>query len=105
MVSEFVMGSEVEDQQVSCLWQGEYLLSVSLSGFISYLDVNNPATPIRVIKGHNKPITALTLSPDRNTVYTGSHDGFITRWNAKTGKIFKYLTHIRPMGRFQLYEE
>uniref|UniRef100_A0A8D8RJ04 Actin-interacting protein 1 n=1 Tax=Cacopsylla melanoneura TaxID=428564 RepID=A0A8D8RJ04_9HEMI len=86
VVSEFNMGSEVEDQQVSCLWQGEYLLTVSLSGFISYLDVNNPATPIRVIKGHNKPITALALSPDRSTVYTGSHDGFITRWNAKTGE-------------------
>ncbi|KAL1461035.1 hypothetical protein WDU94_012967 [Cyamophila willieti] len=86
VVSEFNMGSDVEDQQVSCLWQGDYLLTVSLSGFISYLDVNNPSTPVRVIKGHNKPITALALSPDRSTVYTGSHDGFITRWNAKTGE-------------------
>ncbi|XP_026689046.1 actin-interacting protein 1-like, partial [Diaphorina citri] len=49
-VSEFLMGNQVEDQQVSCLWQGDYLLTVSLSGFISYLDVNNPSTPIRVIK-------------------------------------------------------
>ncbi|XP_026681166.1 actin-interacting protein 1 isoform X2 [Diaphorina citri] len=86
VVSEFIMGNQVEDQQVSCLWQGDYLLTVSLSGFISYLDVNNPSTPIRVIKGHNKPITALALSPDRGTVFTGSHDGFITRWNAKTGE-------------------
>lgn len=86
LISEFNMGTTVDDQQVSCLWQGQHLLSVSLSGFINYLDVNNPAKPIRIIKGHNKPITVLTLSPDRLNIYTGSHDGYITSWNAETGE-------------------
>lgn len=86
LVSEFNMGATVDDQQVSCLWQGNHLLSVSLSGFINYLDVDNPAKPIRIIKGHNKPITVLTLSSDRSTIYTGSHDGYITNWNATTGE-------------------
>ncbi|XP_045478139.1 actin-interacting protein 1 [Harmonia axyridis] len=86
MVSEFVMGSSVDDQQVSCLWQGQYLLSVSLSGFISYLDVNDPTKPIKVIKGHNKPITVMTLSEDRSSIFTGSHDGFVTTWSASTGE-------------------
>ena len=49
------MGSQVEDQQVSCLWQGEHLLSVSLSGFINYLDVNNPSQPLRVLKASLSP--------------------------------------------------
>ena len=48
--SEFKMGSQVDDQQVSCLWQGPHLLSVSLSGAINYLDVNDPSKPIRVIR-------------------------------------------------------
>ncbi|XP_067003556.1 actin-interacting protein 1 [Anabrus simplex] len=86
VVCEFVMGTQVEDQQVSCLWQGQYLLTVSLSGFINYLDVNNPSKPLRIIKGHNKSITVLALSPDRSKIYTGSHDGFITSWDAKTGE-------------------
>ncbi|XP_014604256.1 PREDICTED: actin-interacting protein 1 [Polistes canadensis] len=86
LISEFNMGTTVDDQQVSCLWQGDYLLTVSLSGFINYLDVNNPSKPIRIIKGHNKPITVLTLSPDRSNIYTGSHDGYITSWNAETGE-------------------
>lgn len=72
--------------KVSCLWQGQYLLSVSLSGFINYLDVNNPTKPLRIVKGHNKPITVLTLSEDHSNIFTGSHDGFVTNWNAQTGE-------------------
>lgn len=62
------------------------MLTVSLSGFINYLDVDNPSKPLRVIKGHNKPITALTLSEDRSSIYTASHDGFVTKWNAANGE-------------------
>lgn len=86
MISEFVMGNTVDDQQVSCLWQGDYLLSVSLSGFINYLNVNDPSKPLRIVKGHNKPITVLALSEDRSFIYTGSHDGFITNWQAGSGE-------------------
>ncbi|KAJ8930242.1 hypothetical protein NQ314_016970 [Rhamnusium bicolor] len=86
IVSEFVLGNTVDDQQVSCLWQNNYILTVSLSGFINYLDINDPTKPLRVIKGHNKPITSLTLSEDRSSIFTASHDGFVTRWNAETGE-------------------
>ncbi|XP_056633102.1 actin-interacting protein 1 [Diorhabda sublineata] len=86
VVSQFILGSTVDDQQVSCLWQGNYLLTVSLRGFINYLDVNDPNKPLRIVKGHNKPITALTLSEDRTTMYTASHDGNVTNWNAETGE-------------------
>ena len=47
---EFKMGAAIEDQQVSCLWQGDYLLSVSVSGHINYLDRNNPGVPHRILK-------------------------------------------------------
>lgn len=108
MISEFPMGNAVEDQQVSCLWQGDYLLSVSLSGFINYLDVNNPTKPLRIIKGHNKPITVLTLSDDRSTIYTGSHDGIVTNWNSGNGTNDKVggtghgnqINSMRPFGEF-----
>lgn len=85
MITEFVMGTTVDDQQVSCLWQGDHLLTVSLSGHISYLDVNDPSKPLRVVKGHNKPITVLGLSDDRSSIYTGSHDGVVTSWNSGSG--------------------
>ncbi|KAI1306093.1 Actin-interacting protein 1 [Halotydeus destructor] len=89
LVSEFIMGTDILDQQVSCLWQGNNILSVSLSGFINYLDEANPAKPRRIIKGHNKSITSLAVHADpgsnHNTIYTGSHDGCVTYWDAETG--------------------
>ncbi|XP_004522339.1 actin-interacting protein 1 [Ceratitis capitata] len=85
LINEFLMGTTVDDQQVSCLWQGEHLLTVSLSGNISYLNVEDPTKPLRVVKGHNKPITVLGLSDDRSTIYTGSHDGVVTNWNSGSG--------------------
>ncbi|KAG8195533.1 hypothetical protein JTE90_019521 [Oedothorax gibbosus] len=84
VISEFKLGHDIMDQQVSCLWQGQYLLSVNLAGFITYLDVNNPEKPIKIVKGHNKSITALTISPDKSTIYTASHDAAVMHWDAKT---------------------
>lgn len=90
LVTEFPMGNDLLDQQVSCLWVGKHLISVSLSGFINYLDVENPSKPLRVVKGHNKSITALAVHSDpgsnHKTIYTGSHDGFITHWDSETGE-------------------
>ena len=55
--SEFTFGDALEDQQLGCLWQGDHLLTVSLSGNINFLDTNNPSCPKRIIK-----VIALTLS-------------------------------------------
>jgi WD40 repeat protein len=85
-ITTFNMGTQVEDQQVGCLWSGQHMISVSLSGFINYLDVNNPDTPKLIIKGHNKPITSMDLSCDRKTIYTGGSDGTLTSWNPESGR-------------------
>jgi len=47
---EYTMGATVEDMQVGCLWQGDFLLSISLSGHINYLDKAKAGKPWRVIK-------------------------------------------------------
>uniref|UniRef100_A0A3P9Q5U4 WD repeat domain 1 n=1 Tax=Poecilia reticulata TaxID=8081 RepID=A0A3P9Q5U4_POERE len=78
-VTTFNMGSDVSDQQLGCLWQKDHLLSISLSGYINYLDKNNPDRPIRTIKGHTKSIQCLTVhkGDGRSYIYSGSHDGHI----------------------------
>ena len=85
IISEFHLGNDIMDQQVSCLWQGQHVLSVSLSGFINYLDLNNPDKPLKVIKGHNKSITALAISPDKSTIFTASHDAAVMFWDVASG--------------------
>ena len=47
--SVFKMGTEILDQQVGCLWQGDNIVTVSLSGAINFLDKNNPDTPKQVL--------------------------------------------------------
>ncbi|KAG7267780.1 hypothetical protein CRUP_015025 [Coryphaenoides rupestris] len=49
-ITTFNMGKDVMDQQLGCLWQKDHLISIALSGNISYLDKNNPDKPLRVIK-------------------------------------------------------
>ncbi|KRZ69719.1 Actin-interacting protein 1 [Trichinella papuae] len=86
VVSTFKFGNSIEDQQLACLWQGSYLLSVSLGGCINYLDVNNPNKPRMIIKGHSKPITALAIDPSRDTIFTGDMEGKIVRWKESSGQ-------------------
>ncbi|KJE94355.1 WDR1 protein [Capsaspora owczarzaki ATCC 30864] len=86
VVSTFTFGDAVEDQQLGTLWQGSHILTVSLSGYINYLDVNNPNKPLRILKGHNKSINSLSIASDRSTFYSGSYDGRITAWNYGNGE-------------------
>ncbi|XP_068451220.1 WD repeat-containing protein 1 [Clinocottus analis] len=87
-VTTFNLGSDVSDQQLGCLWQNDHLLTISLSGYINYLDKNNPDRPIRAIKGHSKSIQCLTVhkKDGRPYIYSGSHDGHINYWDAETGE-------------------
>jgi len=68
----------VDDQQVGSLWQGSHILSLSLGGDINYWD-RNTTRPSRVVKGHQKAITAVSVASDK-TVYTGSYDGRVCAW-------------------------
>eukprot|EP01089_Gocevia_fonbrunei_P021674 TRINITY_DN8507_c0_g1_i1.p1 TRINITY_DN8507_c0_g1~~TRINITY_DN8507_c0_g1_i1.p1 ORF type:complete len:671 (-),score=224.99 TRINITY_DN8507_c0_g1_i1:20-2032(-) len=83
-VTTFTFGKEVDDQQVSCLWQGDFLVSVNLAGWISYLDPRSGKTT-QVIKGHQKSVQSLGYHAGSNSLYTGSYDSVVTRWDQSTG--------------------
>jgi len=85
-LATFKMGDGVEDQQVGCLWSGSHLVSVSLSGFINFLNLDDPSKSRMTVKGHNKPITAMVLSTNKKTIYTGASDGSIISWDSETGR-------------------
>lgn len=100
ILTEFVLGKQVNDMQVSCLWQEDYLITVSVSGFINYLDPANPSQPKKIVKGHNKPITAMAVTDDGSTFYTGGSDGLIISWDARTSNCdeFKGKGHINQVS-------
>lgn len=78
-------GDATEFQQLGCLWQGDVILTVNLNGDIAYFDAKNPGQPTRVIKGHNKFVTALAFDPASKTFFSGSYDGTIIQWDYATG--------------------
>mmetsp|Transcript_31060 Transcript_31060/g.87046 ORF Transcript_31060/g.87046 Transcript_31060/m.87046 type:complete len:599 (+) Transcript_31060:101-1897(+) len=85
-LNTFDFPKTVDYMQLGCLWQNEFLVSIGLNGHLTYLDINNPGTPLRVVKGHNKFITAMTHDKKSNSLYTGSYDSLVTRWNVETGE-------------------
>ncbi|KAK0404525.1 hypothetical protein QR680_017490 [Steinernema hermaphroditum] len=80
----FTFGNAVEDQQLAILWLKTALISVSLAGFISYLDVKTGSVA-KTLKGHFKPITAAALSVNKEWLFTSDFEGNITRWNVNSG--------------------
>ncbi|KAF3689576.1 WD repeat-containing protein 1 Actin-interacting protein 1 [Channa argus] len=78
-VTTFNLGTEVTDQQLGCLWQKDHLLSISLSGYINYLDKNNPDRPIRTIKVRFSNLIRMLIQTGAYRLVTcpGSKDGWI----------------------------
>ncbi|ODQ54063.1 tricorn protease domain 2-containing protein [Saitoella complicata NRRL Y-17804] len=77
-------GPSVPDQQVGVVWTAKNeIVSLSLCGDLNVFTRGNPK-PAKIIKGHQKGITALTATED--AVWTGSYDGVIRSWDTKEGE-------------------
>lgn len=105
LLGEVKYGERVDDQQVGCLWQADFMLTVSLSGFINYLNPDSmlrggggDASAVdRVVKGHGKSITALEVvshgtasnvsSANEPLIVSASHDGLVIYWNSANGRM------------------
>eukprot|EP01103_Thecamoeba_quadrilineata_P002424 TRINITY_DN12385_c0_g1_i1.p1 TRINITY_DN12385_c0_g1~~TRINITY_DN12385_c0_g1_i1.p1 ORF type:complete len:667 (-),score=150.46 TRINITY_DN12385_c0_g1_i1:106-2106(-) len=87
LVETHTFGTELEDQLVGCLWQGNHKIVLSLGAQLIYLPAQPGSPPSRVITGHNKGIEAIAFDQSNNSIYTGSYDTVITKWNAETGDV------------------
>ena len=84
------MGEEgvvsVPDQQVGVVWPSGrsdgLVVSVDLEGNLNYL-VDGTPKPSRVVRGHQKNITAAALAG--TTLATGSYEGRVLAWDTTTG--------------------
>jgi WD40 repeat protein len=86
------MGEEgtvsVQDQQVGVTWPGGrsdgLVISVDLEGNLNYFQEGN-AKPTRVVRGHQKAITAAGCLPESKTLFTGSYEGRARSWDLSSG--------------------
>jgi len=78
--------AQVEDMQISCLWHEDYLISVSLSGAINYLDAAHPDAPKRVVQGHSTNLCSFAADVKAGVFYVSDVDGRIGVWNFKSGE-------------------
>uniref|UniRef100_A0A7E4VD15 Actin-interacting protein 1 n=1 Tax=Panagrellus redivivus TaxID=6233 RepID=A0A7E4VD15_PANRE len=79
LLKTITFGNAIEDQQLAVTWQKDTILSIGLSGFIFYINPESGEVT-KTLRGHNRPITALTLSADKTYAFTADSEGHITRW-------------------------
>jgi len=104
-ITSFRFGNATEDQQLGCLWQGSFLLSMSLTGDLAFLDPNSPDRPHRVIRGHNKFITAAAWDNSSKSIISGSYDSVICRWDPNTALATPITGKGHTNGIVQLHVE
>ncbi|ETO19795.1 WD40 repeat-containing protein [Reticulomyxa filosa] len=75
----------INDMQVTCLWLGQYILSVSLSGVINFLS-KEKERPVKVLTGHRKSVQDLCVDRANGHVYTCDADSRVVRTTVKTGE-------------------
>jgi WD40 repeat protein len=77
----YTIGTDVDDQQMCVLWHKNWIVSISLSGALNYLDPSNIGTITRTIHGHMGNSNGSIATDTANKVfYTADDNGKICAW-------------------------
>jgi len=97
-------GNDVTSQQVGALWQGEDIITVSLSGAIIVIDPNNPERPRSVQHGHNRLITSVSYDKIAQKLYTVDPIPVTIEWDTYTGKnqVFTGPPHTAAVSQIKV---
>ncbi|GAA6019526.1 hypothetical protein JCM11491_001325 [Sporobolomyces phaffii] len=79
-------GDELQRQQVGNTFVGEHLVSLSFSGDLNVLH-RDSSTPVRVIQGHQNPLTALAVTSKKDTFITGDSSGRLVATDLTSGEM------------------
>lgn len=86
------MGDEgsvsVQDQQVGVTWPGGrsdgLVISIDLEGNLNYFQEGKDK-PVKVVRGHQKAVTAASFLSNGKTLWTGSYEGRARSWDLSSG--------------------
>jgi len=76
----FTFGKNVNDQQLACMWLKDYICTLSLSGQINYLDLDNPDQPRRIVQGHMAGVVAVAVDETAQVFYSADRNGTVCVW-------------------------
>ncbi|CCI42667.1 unnamed protein product [Albugo candida] len=96
VVKTFTFGGkkpELGDMQVAVVWTKEYMISLSLSGDINYLDMTNPTQPKQIVQGHQVSILSLAVDPSTQVILTGSYDAVVCSWHDRVASVLRGCAH------------
>jgi len=102
-VTTFQFSSEVEYQQLGCLWQNEWLLSIGLNGYLNYLDESSGKVE-KTAYGHQNFVTALAYHKPSDSLFSGSYDSVQVRWNRTDAstELFEGTPHSNQISQYSL---
>jgi WD40 repeat protein len=83
VLTTFTFPDNIDYQQLGSLWQGDFLITLSLNSDLNFLDPHNPDKPKKIQHGHNKFITALTYKDGK--LYTGDYEAKVIEWSVSDG--------------------
>jgi len=75
----------VQDMQVSCIWLGDNLISVSLSGRINFWEMGKE-NAVRIVTGHKKTIQDMAVDKKNGFLYSVDVDSQVVRTECKSGE-------------------
>lgn len=87
-ISTLTFGKDISDQQLGCLWAGDFTVSLSLSGDINYIDLGSNSVS-KVLRGHQKSIETMEVKSGK--IYTSSFEGRSSIYDAESGDV-NYFT-------------
>ncbi|GLD96615.1 hypothetical protein PINS_up005298 [Pythium insidiosum] len=89
----FSSSPQIKDMQVAVVWKNEHLVSLSLSGDLNYLDLENPSKPKKIVQAHQVSTLAMATEPTRGLLLTGSYDGIVNSWHDKLASTLTGQAH------------
>lgn len=100
--ASFTVGSDVEDQQMVCLWHKDWIISVSLNGTINFFDPASPGAPSKTVVGHMGAISSMTVDQAAKQVYTACAEGKVCVWENRNATWFSGKGHGKAIKAIAL---
>jgi WD40 repeat protein/serine/threonine protein kinase len=77
-----------------------------LAGDVLVWDLDKTADSNRALSGHSRPVQAVALSRDEETIASAGQDGTVRIWSAATGKLLRTLEgHAGPVHAVSLHPD